>query len=285
MATLSTCIYQPTFGSQLRAFTAVVRKDWIQYWRYPLNAVSTIFQPIIWLTPAYFMSQAFSVNGQAQGFAAYSGTADYISFILIGQALGNFIMAVFWGMGYALKNDMDAGVLESNWLCPVSRILMLIGRTVTSMLVTSITSLTMLVVAGLVFGFHPSGNAIAALLTLLPMLAGLYGFGFAFAALVLILREANTLVDMSSYIVQTFSGSSFPIDALPRWLMPLSLAIPLTYGYDAIRGFLLQTRTILPIQGEIGLLIVFMVVMVIVGVRVFNWLERRVRLRGTLGQH
>ena len=109
---------RPDFLSHLRALFAIARKDWKQYWRYPLNAVSQIFQPIIWLTPVYFMGKAFSVNGQAQGFAQYSGTADFMSFILLGTVLTNFINSVFWGMGYSLKEDMDAGVMESNWLTP-----------------------------------------------------------------------------------------------------------------------------------------------------------------------
>src|SRR5512143_1797274 len=112
---------QPGWKSDWRALRSVTVKDWRQYWRYPLNAVSSVLQPIVWLTPVYFMGQAFSLNGKAQGFAGYSGTTDYMSFILVGTALSNFINSVFWGMGYALKNDMDAGVLESNWLSPVPR--------------------------------------------------------------------------------------------------------------------------------------------------------------------
>ncbi|MDD1748559.1 MAG: hypothetical protein LUO89_01660, partial [Methanothrix sp.] len=71
-----------------------------------------MLQPLVWLAPVYFMGLAFSVNGKAQGFADYSGTNDYMSFVILGSALGNFIMSVFWGMGYALKGDMDSGVLE-----------------------------------------------------------------------------------------------------------------------------------------------------------------------------
>src|SRR5574339_325321 len=174
---------QPSFKTQLRALYVIARKDWKVFWRYPLNAVSNVFQPIIWITPVYFMGQAFSVNGQSQGFAAYSGTGDYMSFILLGTALSNFILTVFWGMGYALKNDMDAGVLESNWLMPISRLLILIGRTLTSLLTTAITSLVMLVLAAWLFGFRPTGNLWAAFLTSIPMLIGLYGFGFAFAGI------------------------------------------------------------------------------------------------------
>ena len=115
-----------TISSHLRALYALIRKDWKQYWRYPLNAVSSVFQPLIWIVPIYFMGQTFSVNGKALGFSQYSGTTDFMSFILIGTVLESFINAVFWGMGYALKNDMDSGVMESNWLTPIPRLLILI---------------------------------------------------------------------------------------------------------------------------------------------------------------
>ena len=276
---------QPTWLSHLRALWAIARKDWHQYWRYPLNAVSSVLQPIVWLTPVYFMGQAFSINGEARGFAAYSGTTDYMSFILMGTALSNFINSVFWGMGYALKNDMDAGVLESNWLAPVPRPLLLIGHTFTNLIVTAITSLLMLAVAGLIFGFRPTGNILATFLTVLPMLLGLYGFGLAFAGIVMIVREANTLVDMSSFLVTLFSGADFPVNSLPKWLLPISLALPLTYGFDAARGWLLGTRTLLPLVVEFILLILFMFIMIAVGLMAFRALERRVRRRGTLGQH
>jgi len=278
-------IFSPTWASQLRAVWAIAKKDWLHYWRYPLNAVSTVFQPLIWLTPVYFMGQAFSTNGQARGFAAYSGTSDYMSFVLLGSALSSFISAVFWGMGYSMKNDMDAGVLESNWLCPTSRPLILVGRTLTNLTVTAITSLVMLFVAWWLFGLQISGSILHSIAVWLPMLLGLYGFGFAFAALVLVMREANTMVDVSSFLVQLFSGANFPVSVLPRWLLPISLALPLTYGFDAVRGILLGTRTLLPVNTEILLLLIFMVLMILFGLWVFRLLERNVRRRGTLGQH
>lgn len=247
---------RPSWQSHWRAVWAISAKDWRTFWRYPLNAISQALQPIVWLTPVYFMGKVFSVNGKAMGFAAYSGTSDYVSFVLLGTALANFIYAVFWGMGYSLKEDMDAGVLEANWLMPMPRVLLLVGRALTSLCTTAISSAVMLAIGALLFGFHPTGNVLAAFLTTLPMLVGLYGFGFAFAALVLLLREANTLVDVSSFLVQILSGAQFPVQALPRWLLPIALALPLTYGFDAVRGWLLGTRTLLPLGAEIGLLLV-----------------------------
>ena len=276
---------QPSWRSYLWALWAITLKDWRHFWRYPLNALSQAFQPLIWLTPVYFMGRVFSVNGQARGFAGYSGTADYVSFILIGTALSQFIFAVFWGMGYSLKQDMDLGVLEANWLTPMPRPLMLVGRTITSLATTTVTTAVMLIIAAVLFGFHASGSVLAAFLTAVPMLLGLYGFGFAFAALVLIMREANTMVDTSNFLVTLLSGAQFPVQALPKWLLPVALALPLTYGFDAARGWLLNTPTLLPIGGEIGVMLIFMVLMVLLGWAAFSALERRVRMKGTLGQH
>jgi ABC-2 type transport system permease protein len=285
MNTTSVSLSQPSLGSHLRAVMAVARKDWKQFWRYPSNAVLQIIQPIIWLVPVFFMGQAFSVNGQARGFAAYSGTADYMSFVLLGSALSNFVSAVFWGMGYSLKNDMDAGVLEANWLAPLPRPLLLVGHTFTSLVLTTVNSFGMLALAAVLFGFHPTGNVLGAFLAILPMLLGMYGFGFAFAALVLIVREANTMVDVSNFLVTTLSGESFPVQSLPRWLLPISMALPLTYGYDSIRASLLGTRTLLPDQAERVVLVIFMFVAIAGGLAAFSALERRVRRLGTLGAH
>jgi len=277
--------FKPTFITQLRALYAVTRKDWKQYWRYPLNAVSTMLQPLIWIAPVYFMGMAFSVNGKAEGFAQYSGTTDFMSFILLGTVLESFINAVFWGMGYSLKNDMDSGVMESNWLTPIPRLLILVGHSVTNLVVTAITSMGMLFFGGLLFGFRTNGNLWAAFQPIIPMMIGLYGFGFAFAAVVMLLREANTLVDISSFLVQIFSGANFPVNAMPRFLLPVALALPLTYGLDAVRSHLIGSNTILPIQWELALLVIFMFVMLRIGIATFRSLERRVRTLGTLGQH
>ena len=239
----------------------------------------------MWLTPVYFLGQSFSTAGGNEGFAAYSGTQDYMSFILLGAVLSNYVADVFWGMGYSLKSEMDAGVLESNWMTPIPRPLFLVGRTLASLGITTLNSTMMLFLAWLLFDFQINGNLLAAIMTVLPMLLALYGFGFAFAGIVLLLKDANTLVDVSNFLISLMSGSQFPVQVLPRFLLPLSLLLPLTYGYDAVRGFLLNTKTILPVHYEIVILLIFMGVMLPVGYAVFRGIERRCKTLGTIGLH
>jgi ABC-2 type transport system permease protein len=281
-----TALGRPGWRAQLRALLAIARKDLLHYSRYPLNAAFRVVEPLVWLTPLYFMGRSFAnPAGVPSGFVAYTGTPNYMAFILIGAALSNYVAAVFWGMGFGLKQEMDSGVLESNWLTPVPRPLFLLGQTLASLALTSVQVTAMMALAQLVFGFRLEGSLLAAVAMVLPMLVALYGFGFAFAALVLLLKDANTLVDVSNFLVTQFSGAQFPVRALPQLLLPISLALPLTYGYDALRGILLGAETLLPLELEFAILVGSMVVLVLMGWAVFGLVERRCRRLGSLATH
>jgi ABC-2 type transport system permease protein len=281
----TTSLSRITWRSMLRAVLAIARKDLITMTRYPLNLAFWVLQPLIWLAPVYFMGQTFATDGQNLGFAEFSGVSDYMSFILVGTVLSQYIANVFWGMGYSLKNEMDGGTLESNWMTPVPRLVFLVGRTLASLVMTSIASVIMLGIATWLFGFRVNGNVLAAVGVALPMLVALYGFGFAFAAIVLLMRDANTLIDVSNFVVGLLSGANFPVRVLPWWLLPMSLILPLTYGYDAVRGLLLGADTLLPIRVEVTILVIFMAVMLVVGYEIFRRVERRCRVEGTLSMH
>ncbi|MCG8532020.1 MAG: ABC transporter permease, partial [Desulfovibrionales bacterium] len=220
---------------QLRAIIGIFIRQFKIFTRYPMNAIFRIFEPIIWFTPIYFMGKGFAVNGQNTGFAAYTGTGDYVAFLLLGSILASYVSAVLWGIGFSIKTQMDTGVLESNWLTPVPRLTHLIGQSSFSVVLTTLNSCGIALIIWLIFGYELSFEKIVmAILTVLPMLVAIYGFGFGFAALVMLIREANTLIDTGNFIINILSGARFPITVLPRFLMVVSLSIPLTYGYDAV---------------------------------------------------
>lgn len=269
----------------LRAAAAIFRRDWLIYWRYPMNAVFWLTQPFIWFTPVYFMGRSFIEDGRAAGFEAFTGTSDFMAFVLLGGIMSSYVSAVFWSIGMTLKNEMSAGVLESNWLAPVPKAVQLAGRTVFSLVSVTCESVVLMAVMWLLFRFNLGRDVVPAVLTALPMVIGIYGFGFAFAGLVLLMREANTMIDISSYLVNLLSGSTVPVVALPRFLMVIAMAIPLTYGYDAVRGILLGTRTLLPLHVEQAILVGFMGVMIALGLWAFGLVERRCRRLGTISMH
>ncbi len=269
----------------LRAMGAIFRKDFKVFFRYPLNAVMRVVEPIMWIAPALFLSRAFQVGGVNAGFADFTGTTDYVGFLMVGGIVSSYLSAVFWGMGFALKNEMDTGVLESNWLTPVPPIVQLIGRSLFNVAHTLVNTLVIAIAVYLLFGFELAGRVLPAIVTLVPLLIALYGFGLGLAALVLVSNNANTFVDIGNFLIGMLAGTNFPVTVLPRPLMIISLALPITYAYDVFRGLLLGTRTLMPIPHEQALLTALILVTVVPGYFVFTRIERWCRELGTLARH
>jgi ABC-2 type transport system permease protein len=265
--------------------SAIFKKDLQVFLSYPLNAVMRLVEPIMWITPMYFMAQSFQVDGVNPGLAAYTGSGDYMAYYLLGSLISSYVSAVAWGMGFSLKNEMDAGVLESNWLTPASVLVQLIGRSCFSIFLTTLNSVGVIMFVWLLFGIDFFSFAGPALLILVPLIVALYGFGFGLAAVVLITNNANNVIDISNSLLTVISGSNFPITVMPRVMQAVALALPLTYAYDAIRGYLLGTSTLLPLNIELLILLVFMIVFFVLGFLLFRRIERRCRDLGTLSQH
>ncbi len=58
-----------SWRSHARAVLAIAKKDCLRFARYPLNAVFRVLQPLIWLTPVYFLGRSFATPSGNEGFA------------------------------------------------------------------------------------------------------------------------------------------------------------------------------------------------------------------------
>lgn len=264
---------------------AVARKEWLVHTRYPMNLMMRFVEPLMWMAPVYFLGLSFSENGQAVGFASSTGTNDFIAYILLGSVVGSYVSAVFWGLGFSLKQEMEQGTLESVWLTPNSRLWLLIGRSTVGILITGLNTMSVMVAAYFLFGFR-IGDAIGqALLILVPTIIGLYGVGIAYAGVVLLLRDANTLTDIGNYVLNLLSGQDFPVTSLPKALLIVGMTLPMTYAIDLLRTLLLGTEPLVAAPVAVAVILGSMAVFVVLGRHVFRRIDAKVRRMGTLATH
>jgi ABC-2 type transport system permease protein len=255
---------------------AVLARDAKVFFRYPLALVRLPADAVVWFAPIYFLGRAF--HGGA--------FRDYTSFALLGLVVQAYISAVLWGVAFSLKQDMDTGTLEANWLTPASPGLQLLGRVAWNLLLGTGESLLMLAVAGAIYGLRGDwAGFLAALPWLLPMLVALYGFGLGFAGLIFFIRQANAVTDATQFVLSVLSGQSLPVGDLPRGLAAVALALPTTYGLDALRGLVLGSPTLLPLAAEEHVLLAMAAPAAALGALVFWAFERHVRRSGTLALH
>jgi ABC-2 type transport system permease protein len=255
------------------------------YFRYPLNVVLTFFDPLIWLTPFYFMGKSFSFNGEMVGFQQYTGNSDFMGFLVVGYMISAYVSSVFWGVGFSMKEEMRQGVLESNWSTPVSRITLIVSKSIFYFFITTLEVIITASVCHYAFGFKVTGEVLKAVAFLVPGIIGIMGIGMAVSGLVLMAKNANPIIDLTNSILPVMSGSFFPIKVFPRGFMFISLVLPLTYIYDSSRAILIGQQPLFNLKKEFIIIIAAMILLCIIGSWIFMRIERKCRDMGILGTH
>ncbi len=203
-----------------------------RYWRSKSRIIGSLGQPILFLVALGF--------GMGPIFEK-AGGGSYIDFLapgVIAQAI--LFLAVFSGV--ELIWDREFGFLKETLVAPVSRLEIIIGRTLGGTTIATLQGIVVFLLS-LLIGFSPKN------IILLPVAIGVMFFiSLLYTALGTAI--ASTLQDfhgfqliMNFLVMPTFflSGALFPLQNSPKVLQMISKVNPLTYGVDGLRQVLLGT--------------------------------------------
>lgn len=269
----------------LNIYRARILISFKTYIRYPVNFIMSFVQPMIWLVPFMFMGKVFSSDGNVSGFEAYTGNSDFIGFLVIGSIITSYLMAVFWGVGNSVKEEMRQGVLESNWTAPVSRFTLLISKSLYYFIISTVENIMLLFMCYLVFDYRVTGNVMKALVYMIPGIVALFGIGLMISALVLVVKNANPVIDLTSSIFSGLSGSFFPIKIFTGFWRVIALGLPITYIYDSARALLQNQEPLFDLNIELRILILSAFVFTIIGSMVFKRVDSLCRTKGMISGH
>ena len=278
---------KPGFLSDLRAFWAVVHREWTIFRRYPSWIIALLIWPLIF--PMMYILTARALSGpDGSGLAVFmqtTGASDFIGYIVIGTTVWMWQNIVLWDIGFALRNEQMRGTLESNWLSPTWRFSYLLGHTGPQL----ISMLTFILITAVEFGFlfhvRLNGSGWMILLMMLAAIPSIYGLGFAFASLVITVKEANAFVFLIRGLVMIFCGITFPISLLPDWMQSIAKWLPQTYLIHGMRAAAFSNAGVADLRADLIPLLLFGTFWLIVGYFTFLWMERRARRTGAIGQY
>jgi ABC-2 type transport system permease protein len=285
--TLTRSLARPDLLSAWRALWAVMKREWVIFLRYPSWVISLFIWPIIFPLSYVLTAQALAgKDGSGLAlFQASTGVTDITGYIAIGTTVWMWQNVVLWNVGFSLRNEQLRGTLESNWLSPTWRFAYLLGSSAPQ-LVSMLMFMTIAAIEFVLFlGVDFQGSLWLTLLVILIAIPSVYGLGFAFASLVITLKEANAFVFLVRGIVMIFCGITFPISILPGWMQPIAAWLPQTYIIHAFRSASLSGAGFAAIAGDLKVLALFGLFWLTVGFLVFNWMERRARRTGAIGQY
>lgn len=167
---------------------------------------------------------------------ARAGEGNYIQFLAPGIiSMSILFTAIFSGIEVIW--DKQFGFLKETLVAPVSRLNIMIGRTLGGATVAFLQGCIVFGISMLA-GFRPEHFAALPLVFLFMLLIALFftAFGTAIASVLSDMQGFHLI--MSFLVMPTFflSGAIFPLAGLPRALNIITRANPLAYGVDGIRG-------------------------------------------------
>ncbi|MBA2465471.1 MAG: ABC transporter permease [Nocardioidaceae bacterium] len=204
----------------------VVRRNLIHIKRMPEMLLDVTIQPVMFvLLFAYVFGGSIAVDG-----------SNYREFLVPGImaqtiAFSSFIVAI------GLTNDLDKGIVDRLKSLPIHRASILVGRSVSSLIHSSI-GITVMALTGLVVGWRIRGGVLDAVLAFALML--LFGFAMIWAGILVgsLMRSVEAVQGLMFTIMfpLTFLANTFaPTKDMPSWLRVVAEWNPISALVQACR--------------------------------------------------
>lgn len=203
-----------------------------RYFRSKARMIGALGQPLLFLIALGF------------GFGPIyqkAGGGNYIQFLTPGViAMSILFIATFSGIEVIW--DRQFGFLKETLVAPVSRLKIMIGRTLGGATVSVVQGIIVLLIS-LLFGFRPTNIALLAVaIIFMILIATLFtALGTAIAS---ILTDMHAFQLITNFLIMPLfflSGALFPLQGLPKALTLIARINPLAYGVDGLRGTLVNS--------------------------------------------
>lgn len=216
---------------------------------------------------------------------------DQSGLVVLYAVLGGGILGMWGNMirssGFSITYDRVVGTLEPIMITPTPIINVVAGRALWNTLIGLLNAALIFLLAELAFGVEVSlSDPVFFFLALLITLLSLGAIGVLLSALFVLTRASGTIVQVIELPVFVISGALLPISKLPEWTWPISMALPPTWGVDALQissGLGSGNPLSLGLIGDLALASAIGACYILVAIALFHYLDRNARISGQLG--
>jgi ABC-2 type transport system permease protein len=252
--------------------------------QYKFDMLYWIIMPLLWLVPFIWMGKSLIEDGSSTSFLKFTGSDDYLGFLLVGSMLWATIDSALWGAGNALRWEQQSGTLEYLWVSPVARTDILTGAALGETGWVFLNVSGQFLILSLIFDWHiTTMSASLSILAIIIMFIGMLGFGFFFASLIMVFKEPGVLTELTDNVLFIISPVRYPIQGLPVFMRFLAVALPFTWGATIVRDLLIAQKEIQDVIVAFTILILLDIILWVLGYRLFHKVENRSRKTGNLG--
>jgi ABC-2 type transport system permease protein len=207
-------------------------------------------------------------NVQTEGVVP--GNPNYFQFMAAGIIAMTAMMSVMTGLPSAISREKAVGTLDGMMAAPISRLSILLGKTIAQSIRGIIQAVIILVLAVALFGVTIQGSILLVFALLFLGVFSFVGLGIVVTAYAKNEETAGMMMMTLMFPMMFLSGVFFPIQQMPWFMQAISKALPLTYATTALRKVMTLGAGISAIATELLVLIGFGVIMIMIAVPVFK---------------
>lgn len=258
----------------LIAVLGETRKGLLIGWTYRANLLISLFT-----LGFIFVGIAFFVGGG-------SLQNDRMASFLLGYLTWMYAALTVDDLSGGLSAEMSAGTLEQMAMSPAPLGMILLGRVLAKLVVTTVQVLILGTLAFLLLRVHLPLRW-EAVPVLLLTLFGVSGFGFIVAGATLVLKQVASFASLMNNALAFMNGSFLPVEAMPGWLSAVARTLPSTQGIVVLRRVVLEGQPLTAAWQDRSLvwLVVHSTFYFALGWVVFLCCERAAKEQGTLSQY
>jgi len=273
------------FKATIEALAAIFWKGIKHYTRYPGSFLLYLILPFLFTLLIFGMGQFVGGSNATAYFAARTGSNNVLIYEILGSAVWMTSWVVVEDVGVALRDEQMKGTLEQNFLAPVNRVTLLIGLSLTDIVITAV--IFFVVVGTTIVITMPTAflGLLQAYIALLVGLIPLFGIGFLFAGFVVKFKEPYVFVQMVNLLFAILTGTYYPVTFLPHWVQFLSATLPQTYVIEDMRRIVLANQTLVSLYGSIFILLALALVYPVLGYAIFKQIEKKASATGEFSKY
>jgi hypothetical protein len=260
---------------QIMAFTKRDFYSWTTYRALAMTQIINIFIGVF----SWGVGAAYVQKPVAEMYGS-----DYISFLLVGIAVGNLIMPLAQGF-----QALNPWTLETILMTGVSTMVFVIGNVMWTYVFSIITFIPYLIIGIYFFHVKLSVNIFSAIVAFTISAGILVGLAMISTGLRIVTKSTDPITWAINVLQNLLAGITFPVTYLDIIFFPgassLSWLLPQTWVYHLCRLSMLTDASLFNLNVLMDFLrgSIFAIILLPIGYKIYQWGLNRSKREGTLG--
>jgi ABC-2 type transport system permease protein len=234
----------------------------------PTELATRVVQPVLWLL--VFGEVLSKVK------AIPTGNLTYIEFLTPGVlAQSVLFIAIFYGIAVIWERDL--GIVHKFLASPTPRSALVLGKALSAG-IRGLSQALIIYLLAILIGVHLRWGVLEIAGVLVLVMLGAAVFSTLSLVIACIVRTRERFMGIGQLLTMPLffaSNALYPVSLMPTWLQAIAGGNPLTYLVDALRSLMLPGYSAeFPLAIDFGALILAMVVLVLIGARLYPRLAR-----------